>query len=84
MLEWFMKDHVTQKTVVMMLKIQLCHHRNKLHFKIYLNRKQCFLLFFVMYFFIQHLWTKDTQMTVFVYLSNFSLVIGIANHAKTS
>ncbi len=35
----FLKDHVTLKThsdsEVMMLKIQLCHHRNKLYFKIY-------------------------------------------------
>ncbi len=34
-LEWFLKDHVTLMTEVMMLKIQICHHRNKLHFKIY-------------------------------------------------
>jgi len=27
-LEWFLKDHVTLKTGVMMLKIQLCHYRN--------------------------------------------------------
>ncbi len=31
-LEWFLKDHVTLKTGVMMLKIQI--HRNKLHFNI--------------------------------------------------
>ncbi len=30
----FLKDHVILKTWVMM-EIQLCHHRNKLHFKIY-------------------------------------------------
>ncbi len=34
-LEWFLNDCVTLKTGVMMLKIQLYHHRNKLHFKIY-------------------------------------------------
>jgi len=28
------KDHVTMKTGVMILKIQLYHHRNKIHFKI--------------------------------------------------
>ncbi len=28
--EWFLKNHVTLKTEVMMLKIQLCHYRNKL------------------------------------------------------
>ncbi len=28
--DWFLKDHVTLKTGVMMLKIQLWHHRNKL------------------------------------------------------
>jgi len=38
-LEWFLKK---KKTGVIMLKIQLCHHRNKLHFKIYSNRKQFF------------------------------------------
>ncbi len=38
-LEWFLKDHVIPKTVVMMLKIQFCPHRNKWHFKIY-NRKK--------------------------------------------
>jgi len=32
----FLKDHMTED---MMLKIQLCHHMNKLHFKIYKNRK---------------------------------------------
>ncbi len=31
----FLKDHVTPKTGVMILKIQLCHHRNKLYFKVY-------------------------------------------------
>jgi len=35
LLELFVKDHVTLKTGVMMLTIQLCHHRSKLHFKIY-------------------------------------------------
>jgi len=34
-LEWFLRDHVTLKTGVMMLKIQLCHHRNKQHSKVY-------------------------------------------------
>ncbi len=38
-LEWFLKDHVTG---IMMLKIQLWNHRNKLHFKIYSNRKHSF------------------------------------------
>jgi len=35
-LEWFLKDHVTLKTGVVMLEIQiqLCHHRNKLPLKI--------------------------------------------------
>ncbi len=28
-LEWFSKDHVTQKTGVMAAKIQFFHHRNK-------------------------------------------------------
>jgi len=32
LLQWFLKDHVTLKTGVMMLKIQFCQHRNKLHF----------------------------------------------------
>ncbi len=36
-LEWFLKDHVTLKTGVMMLKIQLRNHRNKVHFKISLS-----------------------------------------------
>jgi len=36
-LNCFLKDHVTLKSGVMMLKIQLCDHRNKLHFIIYLN-----------------------------------------------
>ncbi len=35
----FLKDHVTLKTGIMMLKIQFCHHGNILHFKILLNRK---------------------------------------------
>ncbi len=33
MFEWFLKDHVTLKTGVIMLKIQLCHHRNKAFLK---------------------------------------------------
>ncbi len=33
-LELYLKDHVTLKTGVIMLKIQFCSHRNKLHFKI--------------------------------------------------
>jgi len=33
-LESFLKDHVTLKGV-MMLQIQLCHHRIKLYFKLY-------------------------------------------------
>jgi len=28
-LELFLKDHVTLKTGIKMLKFQLCHHRNK-------------------------------------------------------
>uniref|UniRef100_A0A8C1XHE3 Phosphodiesterase n=1 Tax=Cyprinus carpio TaxID=7962 RepID=A0A8C1XHE3_CYPCA len=35
-------DHVTLKTEVMVLKIQLYNYRSKLHFKIYLDRKQLF------------------------------------------
>jgi len=31
-LESFLKDHVTLKPGVMMLKIQLCHHRNILKY----------------------------------------------------
>lgn len=31
-LELFLKDHVTLKTRVMTLKIQLCHQRNNLPF----------------------------------------------------
>jgi len=27
-LKWFLKNHVTLKTGVKMLKIQLCHHMN--------------------------------------------------------
>ncbi len=34
-LQWFLKDHVTLKTGVMMLKNSALHHRNKLHFKVY-------------------------------------------------
>ncbi len=30
------------ETGVMMLKIQLCHHRNKLHFELCSNRKELF------------------------------------------
>jgi len=37
-----LKDHVTLKAEVMMLKIQLCYHRNKLHFKRYWHIKQLF------------------------------------------
>jgi len=41
-LKGLLKDHVTLKTGVMMLKIKLCHHRNKLYFKIYKNIKSYF------------------------------------------
>jgi len=30
-LEWFLKDHVTLKTGIMVLKIQICHPRNKFY-----------------------------------------------------
>jgi len=33
-LEGFLKDHMTLKTGVMMLKIQLYHHKNNVYFKI--------------------------------------------------
>jgi len=50
--ELFLKDHVTLKTGVMMTKIQLyIHYRNTLHFKIYSNRKNFFLLY-RLYFFL--------------------------------
>jgi len=34
-LECFLNDHVTLKTGVMILTIQLCHYSNKIQFKIY-------------------------------------------------
>ncbi len=40
--------HVTLKTIVMMLKIQLCHRRNKCNFKIYSN--SCFKMSFSKYY----------------------------------
>jgi len=40
------KDHVTLKTGVMMLKNQLWHHRDKLHFKIYLKKKKNVIIFY--------------------------------------
>ncbi len=40
-LEWFLKDHVTLKTGVMMLKFSFAR-RNKFHFKMYSIRKQLF------------------------------------------
>jgi len=40
-LECFLKDHVTLKTGVMMLKYSF-DHRNKLHFTIYSHRKLLF------------------------------------------
>jgi len=51
-LKWFLKDHATLKTGVMMLKIQLFHYKNKLQMKIYSNRKQIFLIviLFLLYF----------------------------------
>jgi len=50
-----MKDHVTLKTGVMMLKIHICHHRNKLHFKMYSNRKQILSYISQYYFFSVYL-----------------------------
>ncbi len=44
LLEWFL---VTLKTGVMLVKIQLCHHRNKLPLKTYYNRKQLQLLLYL-------------------------------------
>jgi len=44
MLEGFLKDHVTQKTGIMMLKY---NHRNKFYFKIgnsYLKKKNTLLI----------------------------------------
>ncbi len=42
----FLKDHVTLKTAVMTAKNQLCHHRNKLHFKMENISHSLFLLYF--------------------------------------
>ncbi len=36
--------NIKLKIGVMMLKIQLCHHRSKLHFKIYSNRAVIFTI----------------------------------------
>ncbi len=38
-LVWFLKDRVTLKPGVMMLKIQLCRHRNNLHFDYFYTHK---------------------------------------------
>ncbi len=58
-MEWFLKDHVTLKTGVMMLKMCSCHHRNKLHFTIFncSNVSQCnnIFLLFLLYF-----WSNST------------------------
>jgi len=56
-LEWFLKDHVTLKTGVMMLKIQLCLHRNKLQLK-YMKIENCTLNCndILMYFWSQNWW----------------------------
>ncbi len=47
-LEWFLRDHVTDHvTGALMLKIQLCHHKNQLHFKIQVYKYFTILLFTV-------------------------------------
>ncbi len=34
-LEWFLKDYVTQIMLIMMLEFELCHHGNTYNFRIY-------------------------------------------------
>ncbi len=50
LLEWFLKDHVTLKTA----ENSALHHKNKLHFKMYFNRKVLFwivkIFSFLLYF----------------------------------
>ncbi len=56
-LEWFLKDHVTLKTKVMATENSSFHHRNKLHFKIYSNRKHLYsivIIFHLISFFPLH------------------------------
>ncbi len=36
---WFLNDHVTLSTAVMAAENVALHHRNKLHFKMYLKQK---------------------------------------------
>ncbi len=55
--EWFLKDPVALKTWVMMLKIQLYNHRNKLHFKIYSN--QTFSVVMLLFFFFYNIPVLD-------------------------
>ncbi len=40
-LEWFLKDHVTRNTGARAAENSALHHRNKLHFKMYLENS-CF------------------------------------------
>ncbi len=44
-----------------MLKIQLCLHRNKLHFKIYSNRKQFILIVIIFHNFTVFTLLSDTD-----------------------
>jgi len=41
-LEWFLKDHVTLQTRVMIDENAALHHRNKLYLEVYSNRKPLF------------------------------------------
>ncbi len=53
-LELFLNEHVTLKTGIMPLKIQLGHLRNKLQFKMYYNTKQLFNMQFLYH--LLYLW----------------------------
>ncbi len=67
-LERFLKNHVTLKTGVMMLKIQLWNHMNKLHFRMYKikviwNCSNYFAMFLFLLYFLLNKCSLDEQKT---------------------
>jgi len=77
-LEWFLKDHVTLKARVMMLKIQFWHDRNKWHFKIFFYAWIFMFVCLVFYLWfewqvIQSRFDSQKFMSIFYYFVSFGI-----------
>ncbi len=66
----FLKDHVTLKTAVMILKIQRCHHRNKLHLKCKYYSRYLRVILYCNYISQYYCWNRVLTNVAFVSTKN--------------